>query len=183
MTGYQKFHFSQEENIESVQNQLYNGNKLLYITKRLSGALDTYKYRRQVSMLASLRIFRTVFDCKRVLVFGNDQTLKSSKPYRNIEDAKLGRTLLNTMRQAIYSDKYNSGIFVSSPDCVTETLKYFLRLVAIKNNYMINENLVEELSEIIPGFTKKQITKTLAQISLQKGVVQNTIHTFRNSQI
>jgi hypothetical protein len=180
MTGYQKHHFTQEENVKNVENAMMKDNKIFFLTKRLTGALDSYKEKRKVSMLASLRKFRTVFDTKRYIIDDNSSFL-DTKPYLNKEMAFYGRSLMNILRQGIYSAKYSSGLFVSSSNSTLETLKYFLRFVYGYFNYNMNEEQLEQLIELIPKFKTSLILSILAQIKLEKGQTMNKILKFRYS--
>jgi hypothetical protein len=184
MTGYQKYHFSQEENVTNVENVLGKGNILFFLTKRLTGALDSYKEKRQVSMLASLRKFKTVFDSKRMVIFNNKETLHDTKPYETIEEAFYGRTLLNSLKQGIYSEQFKYYIpMVSSKNCTTETLKYFLRMVLNHYNNELNEYQVYDLIELIPDFSADLIINYLTSIMIDKGVILNKMHKFRSNGI
>src|SRR5437899_1617528 len=181
MTGFQKYHFPHEENVKNISETLGRGNKLLYLSKRLTGALDSYKEQRQVSMLSSLRKFRTVFDCKR-MVINNQDTMKDTKPYLNIDDATFGRALMNALRSGIYSALYRDSIFVTSKDSKTEALKYFLRRVLVHYNYIISEKQLESLIDVIPEFKVSIILRYMAQILLEKGVILNKLNKFRASE-
>src|SRR5437868_13820261 len=180
MTGFQKYHFSQAENVENISNVLGKGNKLLFLTKRLTGALDSYKEKRQVSMLASLSRFRTVYDSKRIVISDNNE-MHDTKPYLNIEQAYYGRSLMNALKQGVYSEKYRTGIYVTSPNSKIETLKYFLRLVYGYFDYKMNIEQINQLILLIPDFREDQILSLLAQIKLDKGVILNKMHSFRQN--
>jgi len=182
MTGFQKYHFPHQENLDNITKVIGRGNKLLYLSKRLAGALDSYKNKTQVSMLAHLAKFRTIFDCKRI-VLESVETLKDTKPYLNVADAVYGRTLINSLKQGIYSSKLGAGILVTSPNANIETLKYFLRLVYHHFNYELTEWNIKAIAALIPNISEAKILKILSQINLERGIPLNKMNKFRTNSI
>ena len=180
MTGFQKYHFPHEENLQNIKETLGRGNKLLYLSKRLSGALDSYKNKTHVSMLSHLAKFRTVFDSKRMVI--DSENLRDTKPYLNIAEATYGRALMNSLRSGIYSAKLGVGILATSKSSIIETLKYFLRIVYKHFNYNLTEWNIEEIAcLILPTISKKRILKYLAEIYLERGVALNKVNKFEEN--
>jgi len=189
MTGYQKYHFSHQENINIITNSLENDNKIFYLQKRLTGALDSYKKGKQVSMVSHISCFKTIFDTKRKIIHTDDKLMKYSNPYKKVNESLLERTLLKCFSQSVYSDSLTmKSSFVSSLSVIDETLKYFIRDYI---NYYNNDFDHKEILSIIedskvflndlPYWNKIKryflnndlIYKMINSIVLRKGVIQN----------
>jgi hypothetical protein len=129
MTGFQKHQFTQEQNVNFVENVLNKGNTILFLQKELSGALDSYQGRNNhVTMKSSIRKFRTVFDNKRIITELIPATnLYDSKPYLNIEECKLNRTLMTSLKQKVYSEQYSSTLVSAPMSFKDQFLKYFIK--------------------------------------------------------
>jgi hypothetical protein len=128
MTGFQKFQFKHKDLVDLVSESMLKDNKILFLQKRLSGSKDNYKFNNDVSMLSSLRKFRTVFDTKR-LIIESQNTMLDTAPFLNFDEALMHRNLLTIYRQGIYSHKY-SQTFISSnsSSILLETTKFFVRM-------------------------------------------------------
>ena len=189
MTGYQKYHFSHQENINIITNSLENDNKIFYLQKRLTGALDSYKKGKQVSMVSHISCFKTIFDTKRKIIHTDDKLMKYSNPYKKVNESLLERTLLKCFSQSLYSDSLTmKSSFVSSLSVIDETLKYFIRDYI---NYYNNDFDHKEILSIIEDSTvflndlpywnkikryflnNDLIYKMINTIVLRKGVIQN----------
>ncbi|KAG0632673.1 hypothetical protein HOY80DRAFT_1026784 [Tuber brumale] len=173
MTGFQKYQMSSQKGlIDLVEKSLQNGNKILFLQKTLTGALDSYmdfsgKY--QVTMTTQLRKFRTVFDTKRIVT--NNISVSASKiplldtnPYLNISHAQLDLQLMNTLRQKVYSNEFTNNIIYSSKSSKEELLKYFVRLINFISmepgdlNYREN---IKYFDKVLEFFEKMDITTLL----------------------
>jgi hypothetical protein len=113
MAGFQKHFFNHLFNVNLIQNSLSKNNLIYYFAKRLISAGDNYKMNKQISMTSALRKYRTIFDSKRQLIIDNSSILYS-KPFISIKEALLDRTLLNSMRQTIYSADFTGKVINSS---------------------------------------------------------------------
>jgi hypothetical protein len=185
MTGFQKYHFSQDQNVHNVSSVLGKGNKLLYLTKSLTGALDCYKNKKQVSMLASLRKFRTVFDTKRIVIPDPDSTFLSSIPYTNMDDARFDRMLMvNAIKSGTYSSAYHSGVYALSSSSVTETLKQYVRAILchLRNNY--TDFHVDQVFSVLPPNVCriKSLHRIFSDVLLEKGHVLNDMGIFASNK-
>ncbi|KAG0122262.1 hypothetical protein HOY82DRAFT_544413 [Tuber indicum] len=105
MTGFQKYHFEHDEITSMVKKVIGRGNSLPFYQKSLTGAKQLYQDFKQVSMIPSLRNFKTIFDSKRSIIFENGIQFLDTKPFENVNQALLHRTLLNHFRNSIYSKK------------------------------------------------------------------------------
>ena len=128
MTGFQKHLFVYEELLNILRNTVDKNNELMFLQRRLTGALDDYKLHKKVSMVSSLRKFRTVFDQKRIIIPG--EGMKYTSPYLNIADAALNRNLINIIRTSNYSEQYTSRNILSSYNAKHDFLKYFIYSVS-----------------------------------------------------
>jgi|SRR5437879_310053 len=198
MTGFQKYHFTQEENINMVTNSLENGNKIFYLQKRLTGALDSYKKGRQVSMISRISCFKTVFDTKRKIIHDDNKTMKISNPYNNMTESLLERILLKNYSQSIYSGNLtNKTTFVSSFSAIEETIKFFIRKYINYYNYDFNHKelrdlilrTISKLSQIVSlnkkvqMFNENLIYSMINKVMLRKGVIQNGLTHCVNSRL
>src|SRR5207302_1639035 len=127
MTGFQKYQFNHEELVKFVSNSLESNNKILFLQKSLTGSLEAVKQptKSKVSMVTSLRKFRTIFDTKRIIIPAEEKML-FTRPYLNVEETALHRALMNQLRQAVYSNNYHSTSYTSTNE-IQETIKHFLR--------------------------------------------------------
>jgi hypothetical protein len=129
MTGFQKYHFTQERLVKLVSNTLNVQNEIFFLLNRLTGALDNYKSGTAVTMTSTLRKFRTVFDTKRLIIPGIESLL-NTKPFNTVEDAFLARSLMNNLRQPVYSNEYSSKkLLMTSYSAKDLLLKYYIRIV------------------------------------------------------
>jgi hypothetical protein len=180
MTGFQKHLFSINEIIKALRNTIGNNNKLLYLQNRLTGALDNYKYKKQVSMLTSIRSFKTVFDTKRLIILNENDTMLFTLPFNDVEQAMIFRTLMNSVRNSVYSHKFtNKDTFVTSPNAKEEVLKYFIRICTeFINNF--NDSNVYNIVEIIKlsGIKKStdSILNLITEITFNRGVIMNKLN-------
>src|ERR1700712_2324596 len=107
MTGFQKHLFTFEEIVKVLKGTLGDGNKMMFLQNRLTGALDHYKFGSDVSMLCSLRVYRTVFDTKRLIIqLEGDDEILYSKPFANTAEALLFRSLITQLKSGVYSHSY-----------------------------------------------------------------------------
>ena len=135
MTGFQRSGFPQEKLVSLVENAYKENNEILFMQKRLTGAIENYKDGQHVTMLSSFRKFRTIFDSRRQIIESENPMLDTA-PYFNIDAAYLARSLLDQFRQSIYSANY-SRLFVkniTAKNCLDDMLKYLLRLYSAKFN-------------------------------------------------
>src|SRR5437588_314455 len=138
MTGFQKYQFNHEELVKFVSNSLESKNKILFLQKSLTGSLEAVKLptKSKVSMVTSLRKFRTIFDTKRIIIPA-EETMLFTRPYLNVEETALHRALMNQMRQAVYSNTYHSTSYTSTNE-IQETIKHFLRSCCEYFNFKTN---------------------------------------------
>jgi len=177
MTGFQKHLFSINDIISALRETIGNGNKLTYLQNRLTGALDNYQKGSQVSMLSSLRAYRTVFDTKRLIIFNEDNTMLFSEPFENIQQAAIFRILMNKIRNSIYSHEYtDKNTFITSCNSKQEVLKYFIRLALcdykVKNVWSIVELIIAS------GITipESEILRMIAKIELKPSAIMNKLN-------
>ena len=193
MTGFQKNQFKHDKNVEMVTNSMNSNNKIFYLQKRLTGALENYKNNSQVSMLSHLSVFRTIFDSKRNLIPSKDSML-FSKPYSHINDALLARTMLNNFKSGIYSDTYTpKSTFVSSSSIIIETIKYFLRFMLSLNNWKPDLKIIDmtiKACEIYRylgfRFTKNPsalVQKLTYAVLLNKGKIQSQLSSYATNRV
>jgi len=193
MTGFQKNQFKHEENVEMVTNSMNSNNKIFYLQKRLTGALENYKNKSQVSMLSHLSVFRTTFDSKRNLIPSNDSMLFST-PYAHMNEALLARTMLNNFRSGIYSDSYTpKSTFVSSSSIIIETLKFVLRFFLSLNNWVPDLKMIDMVIKACEiyrylGFRFTKNPSTLVQkitysIILNKGRIKSQLSSYENNRV
>jgi len=168
MTGFQKYQFNHKDLVNMVSKTLRKGNKIFFLQKRLTGSVDNYKENKDVSMLASVRKFRTVFDTKRNVISSNN-TLLDTAPYKNVKQALINRTLMNAMRQGIYSHKYSHSIlYANSSDILFETIRFFVRMWCEHHNFIMNENdklfLIDFIKSNVKIFKKEYSSERLIDI-------------------
>lgn len=135
MTGFQRSGFPQEKLVSLVENSFKTNSEILFMQKRLTGAIENYKDGQQVTMLSSFRKFRTIFDTRRQII-ESDNSMLDTAPFFNIEKAYLARSLLDQFRQSIYSANY-SRLFVkniTAKNCLDDMIKFILRLFSAKYN-------------------------------------------------
>jgi len=186
MTGFQKYHFTQERLVKLVTNSLNNNNEIFFLLNRLTGALDNYKLDSAVTMTSSLRRFRTIFDCKRVIIT-SDESMLYTKPYICIEDAFLVRSLMNNLRQPVYSNEYSSKkLLMTSYSAKDLLLKYYIRIVCEYFNWRLNYYekylLIKQLN-INLGYSEDKISDTINHTLENIGSVTNNFPYFRGIEV
>ena len=183
MTGYQKSR-QHSENVSLVQQTMINGNKVLFLQKQLSGALDCYKNKAHVSMKTSQRKFTTVFDSKRFII-ESDKTMLESRPFTDSSEALLHRKLMLHMKSTIYSDQYSVFTVPPSKNAVEEVVKYFLRMVSHIFAYNIPITLKFALASILHSIEKsiseKYILDLISAYETDKGNVVTKLPVFKIS--
>jgi len=151
-TGYQKTR-DHQENLNIVKYSMSNGNKILFLQKQLTGALDTYKTGSHVSMKSSQRTFRTIFDCKRFVISSSEE-MKKTKPFAEVSEALLHRTYMNSLKQSVFSEKYSVFTIAPSKTSVEEVVKYFVRMISILHDYKISSSLKLSIASLLMSLDK-----------------------------
>jgi hypothetical protein len=201
MTGFQKREIeNHSELVEIVNNTLKNGNKLKYLQKRLTGALENYKYKKHVSMVSSMSNFRTVFDCKRSVIKPENNTemlsMYETKPFENKDTCILHRTLMNNYKTAIYNKYMDNKIVKTSTNIIIESIYYLIR--SFVNHYQNNTPLEEKMNliSIIIEYVKKynkykenrkinikeqELLRIIANTEINKGMTINKLIKYRKN--
>ncbi|RPA88516.1 hypothetical protein L873DRAFT_1796612 [Choiromyces venosus 120613-1] len=110
MTGFQHRQFDLEHVKKLVLTALAEGNQILFLQKHLTGARND----EHVSFTSSARSFRTIFDSKRQIINSTNPML-DTKPYKDVSQALLTRSIMNQLKTSVYSEDYTSKFtFVSS---------------------------------------------------------------------
>jgi len=189
MTGFQKQHFNQNERLDLVLSALQGNNKILYLQKRLTGALDSYASKKQVSMISHLSQFRTNFDSKRNLILDKTAMLFSD-PYNTKDEYTIYKTLLKSFYSGIYSANFtNKAGFVSSLSIIKETINYFVYLFLSLKQYQNPSdfypilNVLNDLKILFPKLFKGIVFDTIiAKALLNKGEIANRIGSYENNR-
>jgi len=175
MTGFQRRGFEQEEVVKLVTDSLKDNNQILFMQTRLTGALEDYKNKADVSMLASLRKFRTVFDSRREII-ESENSLLDTAPYYSIDDAYINRSILDHFRQSIYSASY-SKLYVkniTARNALDDLIKFIMRLFAHKYNYDVpldkKYEFIRKLKLLLPS---KKIDNTVYLLDSLNTIIQN----------
>jgi len=159
----------------------------------LTGSLENYKLGQDVSMLSSLRKYRTVFDSKRMVCLDENSLLKTI-PYINTEQFIIDRTLLDTFRQSVYSASY-SRLFVkniTAKNSVEDIIRFIFRLYAARYNWSIPAEIkfdiirkVQNVLDIINIYKFKSLD-LLDMINICEqvpGIIANKLPVYRNTQL
>lgn len=190
MTGFQKYQFKHDELVKFVTSSLNSNNKILFLQKQLTGSLDTVKYGKKVSMINSLRKFRTVFDTKRIIITDNNSML-FTRPFFDINEAVLHRVLMNQLKQSIYSSTYHTTSYTSTNE-IQETIKHFLRSCCdnfeFKTNLNFRLSIVKLLQEVLNKINYKMsdqyLLRLFKNIELNPGKVSSKLSIYvRNRQL
>jgi hypothetical protein len=185
MTGYQKSR-QHSENVSLAQQSMINGNKVLFLQKQLSGALDCYKTKGHVSMKTSQRKFTTVFDSKRFII-ESDRTMLESRPFTDSSEALLHRKLMLHMKNTTYSDQYSVFTVPPSKNAIEEVVKYFVRMVSHIYSYNIPITIKFAVATILNSIDKsiseKYVLDLISAYETDKGNVVTKLPVFRVSSI
>jgi len=184
LTGFQKREVeTHSELVNLIQNTMKKGNKLKFLQKSLTGALDNYKYNNHVSMICSLRNFRTIFDCKREIILSKNATgMYETKPFLNKEACILHRTLMNKFKTSIYNRYMGNNIIKRSRNIIQESMKYLI--LSFVNNYNYSTPLSEKINliSILQGYFKNKnpnlyftFLKNISYSEINKGMVVNKL--------
>lgn len=183
MTGYQKSR-NHQENVSLVQNAFINGNKVLFLQKQLSGALDCYKSKGHVSMKSSQRRFTTIFDSKRYII-ESEKTMLESRPFNDVSEALLHRKLMMYMKTSIYSDAYSVFTVPPSTNSTQEVVKYFIRMLSHIHSYNIPLTLkfavATILNSIDKSITEKYVLDLISAYETEKGNVVTKLPVYQKS--
>lgn len=181
MTGYQK-DSNHDSNVITVFDSLKSNNKIFFLEKRLTGALECYKEGSHVSMTTRQKTFRTVFDSKRNVVL-SDKTMLDTIPFNHVNEAKLYRTLMMHMKQSVYSDDYTVKTVPSSSNCIDESIKYFLRMVTFFYKHAVPEETLASLIELLSGnMSKNQVLNIIHNYENDKGNVVTKLNKFSRNK-
>jgi len=173
------------ECVKVVKSVFGKGNKVLFLQNTLTGALETYKENKHVTMISSLRRFRTIFDTKRLIINENIPML-NTKPYININDCLLNRTLIQTLKGAIYNRHLDHKIVRISVNVTQETILYFIRsyLKYFNFNTSFEERrlIMNIIINILPKYTPLKILNIISMIEINKGFTVNKLQPFINNR-
>jgi len=184
LTGFQKREVeTHSELVSLVQKTMKSGNKLKYLQKSLTGALDNYKFNRHVSMICSLRNFRTIFDSKRIIIPSEKNAgMFYTKPHTSKESCILHRTLMNKFKTGLYNRYMDNKIVKRSKNIIEESMKHLIR--SYVNNYNNSTPLSEKITliSILKGYLKNQnpnldlkIYKIIADSEINQGMTVNNL--------
>lgn len=188
LTGFQKREIQNHNDLVSIiEDSMNNGNKIKYLQKRLTNALDNYKYNKHVSMTCSLANFRTSFDCKREVVISENNTgILYTKPFQNKNKCILHRSLMNNFKSAIYNALMDNKIIKTSSNILQESMKYLVR--SFVNNYNYSTPLSEKIKliSIMKGYMKSYMKRKfknldskflqyIADVEMNKGMPVNKL--------
>ncbi|KAG0632610.1 hypothetical protein HOY80DRAFT_1026807 [Tuber brumale] len=180
-TGYQKSK-NHEENISIVQQALVNGNRVLFLQKSLTGALDCYKTNTNVSMKSQQRIFRTIFDCKR-LVITSESSMLYTQAFNDVTEALLHRKLMMQLKQSVYSDEFTVFTVKPSQNSLDETVKLFIRMISNlfdnSTTVQMKYNMIQIIQGIKPQYTDKYILDLFSYYELDKAEEQEIKDKFK----
>jgi len=183
-TGFQKSK-NHKENINLVEEAMINGNKILFLQKELTGALDTYLTKDHVSMKTSQRNFRTIYDSKR-LVIESSKTMLETRPFNDTTEALLHRSLMMEVKQSIYSDEFSVFTIPPSQNAVEEVVKLFIRMISHMYHYDINTTLKFALASLIheidPKISEKYVINLFSAYETDKGNVVTKLPVFEKSK-
>jgi hypothetical protein len=161
-TGYQKAK-DHRENVNLVKTALVNGNKILFLQKELTGALDCYNSNKQVSMTSQQRSFRTIFDSKRHVI-NSTQSMLNTKPFNDITEALLHRKLMMELKTSVYSDEYSLFVIKPSNNCIDETVKFFIRMLCHMYNNQIPKAIKFGVASILNNIDKSIKTENILDL-------------------
>ena len=182
MTGFQKHQFNAKELIVMLENALENGNSLLFLQKRLSGALENYKYDKQVSMISGLRNFRTVFDSKRSII-NSTAPLLDTAPFKSLDEARLNRTLMNTLRTGIYSDKFSLPNTLAANTATSDFLNYIM-IFFNKYNLLQILDILLLINQALPKpLELKVLLKRWYACQHIKGEILSKLVSYKNNRV
>lgn len=182
MTGFQKHQFTAKELIVMLENALEKGNSLLFLQKRLTGALENYKDEKQVSMTSGLRDFRTVFDSKRKIINSTAPILDTA-PFKDLDEARLNRTLMNTLRTGIYSDKYSLPNTLAANTATTDFLNYIMIFFKKYNLLQILDVLLL-INQVLPKpLELKVLLKRWYACQHIKGDILSKLVSYKNNRV
>ncbi|RPA88545.1 hypothetical protein L873DRAFT_1796595 [Choiromyces venosus 120613-1] len=174
-----------EKSIEIVKSALGKGNKILFLQNTLTGALQTYKENKHVTMVSSLRRFRTIFDTKRLILNDNNSML-DTKPYRNIEDCLLNRTLIQSLKGAVYNRNLDEKIVKTSTNITQETILYFIRSyinnLGFNTSFEERRELVDIITNVAPKYTALKVFNIISSIEINKGFIVNKLNPLANNR-
>jgi hypothetical protein len=129
MTGFQKYQLNTNQIIELLLKTVGQGNEIRFLQYKLLGAIDFYKNNKQVSMVTSPRVFKTVFDSRRLVIYNTNDTILYTMPFNNVSEAMLTRSILNSVSTGKYSSDYTlKSTFVTNTSNKLEVINYFVRL-------------------------------------------------------
>jgi len=180
-TGYQKSRIH-EENVKIVQESLQNNNKVLFLQTQLSGALDLYKTKDHVSMKSSQRVFKTVFDSKRIVI-ESSKTLLDTRAYLSVSEALLQRSLMSNLKSK-YSNEYSVSSINSSKSSIDETVKYFIRMIVdiyTKVPKNVKFNVFSLLNSIDKSIKEDFILNLFSHYEQDKGSVITKLPVFKSN--
>ncbi|KAG0632573.1 hypothetical protein HOY80DRAFT_1071307 [Tuber brumale] len=180
-TGYQKDRSNHTNNVKVVEEALVNGNRVLFLQKHLTGALEAYKKGSHVSMQSQQRIFRTIFDCKR-LVIKSEHEMLFTEPYNDVSEALLHRTTMMQLKQSVYSEDYTLFVVKQSKNSIDETVKFFVRMVTHLYDYdvplIVKTNIIQIIQMIDKSFNTDDIFDLFSAYQISKGNVVTKLPVF-----
>jgi len=192
LTGFQKRGLMHDQVKKLVVNSLNTNNQILFMQTLLTGASENYKLGQNVSMLSSLRKYRTVFDTKR-LIYVDKEKLLTTIPYLNTDQFKINRTLLDAFRQSVYSANF-SRLFVkniTANNVIDDMLRVLLRVYAEEYNWNIPADikfaLIRKISSALDklniySFKAEKLLDLMNTIEQIPGRIVNKIPVYRFSQ-
>jgi len=185
-TGFQRIDLTHNQCVNIINQTIGRGNKILYLQKTLSGALQVYKKNKQVSMIPSLRKFRISFDTKRIVIKDNN-SMFYTKPYININECLLNRILLNSLKGSIYNRYMDKNVCWPSNNIIEETVLNFLRFWSnyyeFNTTYELRREIINLIINILPKYKMIKLLNIISSIESNKGKIVNKLNIFDNNKI
>lgn len=147
-TGFQKGDLNLQEVHDLFLEALQNDREITFIQERLRSGKDIFIRGGHVTKVFSDRIFRLLYDNKRVIIDVKDKTLLDSRPLDGIEEGELLRLISKLPKTSQYTRNMSnlaSGKYKSKLELV---IRNFLKAL-LKNELNLKIELFKNYSEVI----------------------------------
>lgn len=147
-TGYQRGELSLSEVKDVFLNALKNNNELYYLEERLRSGKDIYQQGGHVTDIFSDKVYRLLYDNKRVIIEKEGETLLDSRPLKSVDEGKLLRYIGKLPKTSLYSRNMSNSISGKYKTRFELVIRNFLKAL-LKNELNLDCTVFKRYKDIV----------------------------------
>ena len=167
-TGFQKGGYSLEEVEKLFMETMLGDKELTFIQRQLRSGKDIFKFGGNVTEVLTDKVYRIMYDNKRVIIDKEGETLLDSRPLNNIDEGSFLRYISKLPKTNLYTKNMSNSTSGKYKNVLDLTVRNFIRALmhdklnldssefnsykeivsyikCFDTNILINENIISQL--------------------------------------